>query len=309
MTFKPLLATTYDAEKTPITYPVLCSPKLDGIRCVVKYETPVTRALKPIPNKALQDILSGPALDWLDGELIVGHPASEKVFNRTTRVVMKQDLPITTDLGLAFYIFDDASVPSRPFKHRLAAAQAKVVAAKLNRYFPIDVMVIPHTQVNNEDELHKAYDAYLQLGYEGIMIRDPEAPYKFGRSTPKERILIKMKPHADSEATILHVEELLINGNEQEVNELGYARRSSSMEGLMPGGVMGALVVQDVTSGVQFSIGTGFTAAQRELFWKYRDRLIGKTVKYKYFPIGVVDKPRHPVFIGFREAWDMEPQV
>ena len=302
--FKPLLATTYDSEKTKINYPVLCSPKLDGIRCVVNYGKPLTRALKPVPNNALREVLSGDLLDFLDGELIVWPPYGDKVFNRTTRVVMKQEAAVGPNL--IYYIFDDISVPNRPFKHRLASAQAKIIAAKLNRTYPIEIELVQHVQVNNEEELHRAYENYLKLGYEGMMIRDPEAPYKFGRSTPKEGSLIKMKPQADSEAEILDIEELMINNNEQETNELGYAKRSSSMEGLVPGDVAGALVVRDIYSRVEFSIGTGLSAAQRKLFWKYREQLIGKIVNYKYFPVGIIDKPRHPVFVCFRDQWDLE---
>ena len=56
-------------------------------------------------------------------------------------------------------------------------------------------------------------------------------------------------------------------------------------------------------TGVEFEIGTGFTAAEREALWLAPP--IGKIVKYKFFPVGVKDRPRHPVFLGFREAEDM----
>lgn len=56
MAFKPLLAyTVKDADK--LDYPQMASPKLDGIRCVMQDDMPVSRTLKPIPNHYIQDEL------------------------------------------------------------------------------------------------------------------------------------------------------------------------------------------------------------------------------------------------------------
>lgn len=42
-----------------------------------------------------------------------------------------------------------------------------------------------------------------------------------------------------------------------------------------------------------------------EEIWNKQVELIGSTVKYKYFEIGVKDKPRFPIFCGFRDKRDM----
>ena len=57
--------------------------------------------------------------------------------------------------------------------------------------------------------------------------------------------------------------------------------------------------------GIEFSIGSGFSQQDRLEYWKSKDSLMGRTVKYKHFPIGVKDKPRHPIFLGFRDSIDM----
>jgi DNA ligase-1 len=56
---------------------------------------------------------------------------------------------------------------------------------------------------------------------------------------------------------------------------------------------------------VEFDLGTGFTSGQRRDLWVGRGKLKGKLVKYKFQPTGVKDKPRFPVFIGFRDARDL----
>lgn len=43
----------------------------------------------------------------------------------------------------------------------------------------------------------------------------------------------------------------------------------------------------------------------RRVHWSDRQALIGKTVKFKYQAIGTKDKPRIPVFLGWRDARDM----
>src|ERR1700743_2525812 len=72
---------------------------------------------------------------------------------------------------------------------------------------------------------------------------------------------------------------------------------------------LGGFHVRDIYSGVEFDIGTGFTLEQRKNLWdawqKNPKHLLGHIVKYKHFPVGVVDKPRHPIFLGFRDRRDM----
>ena len=54
-----------------------------------------------------------------------------------------------------------------------------------------------------------------------------------------------------------------------------------------------------------FSVGSGFTDAQRLDFWRNAESLIGKVIKYKSFTVGVKDKPRFPIFLGFRHKDDL----
>ncbi len=137
------------------------------------------------------------------------------------------------------------------------------------------------------------------------MLRGAEAPYKFGRSTFKEQFLVKLKRFEDSEAIILDVVQMHRNLNEAETDNLGYQVRSSKKSGMKPMPLVGAISVKDVKTGVQFEIGSGFTEDQRSELWQKRKILSGLVVKYRYQPAGVKDKPRFPVFLGFRSGIDM----
>ena len=83
----------------------------------------------------------------------------------------------------------------------------------------------------------------------------------------------------------------------------GYLERSYKDENLRADNTLGALVVVDEAQfpEVQFRIGSGFGEMERQELWRDSQRNIGRIVKYKYMPEGTMDKPRHPIFLGFRE--------
>jgi DNA ligase-1 len=140
------------------------------------------------------------------------------------------------------------------------------------------------------------------------MIRDPHGLYKFGRATAKSGELLKIKRFVDDEAVVVGVEELMHNENEAKTNALGRTERSTAKAGLRGAGTLGKLIVRR-QDGVEFGIGTGFTAQQRADLWDHRRRrgpLVGKLVTYKHFAnAGVKDAPRFPVFKAFRDATDL----
>ena len=123
MTFKPLLAyTVKDAEA--LRYPVLVSPKLDGIRCVIHNDQPVSRTLKPIPNRFIQSELG--FYPPFDGELMVGDPLDPAAFNKSTSGIMSHD----GEPAFTFWVFDWVNPHDLhlPFTERLATAKKPPVS-------------------------------------------------------------------------------------------------------------------------------------------------------------------------------------
>lgn len=290
MKFKPLLAANAVFEK--IKYPVLASPKLDGIRCCIVDGKALSRTLKPIPNAYVQRRLAHERFNGLDGELIVGSPTSKTCYRDTVSGVMS----VEGTPDFTYYVFDIYNY-DKGFQERFA---------ELNRAFAniYHVRRLPHVIVNDETELLEYEERQLIEGYEGVILRGMNSPYKFGRSTVNEGILTKVKRFADAEAEIIGFEEELKNENEATTNELGRTKRSSHAAGKVGKGTLGAFLVRDATTGVEFSVGTGLTADERALCWKERHALVGELIKYKSFEVGVKSKPRHPVFLGFRDRSD-----
>lgn len=290
---KPMLsASCNDTEQ--LVYPVLASPKLDGIRCLIIDGVAVTRNFKPVPNAAINAALNGVGLDGLDGELIVGDPKAYDCYRQTSSGVMSRDgAPDWT-----FWVFDDFSNPDLAFRERLDQAKRRV--AGVSMALRKRVRMVPHVLKKTAAELNEYEAQHLIAGYEGIMVRSPEGEYKYGRATAKEGTLFKIKRFTDGEARIVDFEEQMHNANEAKKDALGRTERSSHKAGKVPKGTLGALKVVDTQTGVDFDIGTGFTDEERAEIWAARPKWVGKVVRYKSLAVGVKERPRHPVYLGER---------
>lgn len=287
--FKCMLAV--DADLSKLTFPLLASPKLDGIRATVRNNVVYSRSNKPIPNKFIQAKLG--KFEHLDGELIVGPANAHNVMQTTMSGVMSED----GEPEFMFYLFDHLRDLNADYVDRLRTLEVKMPKSP---YVQLHDQVIIHTL-----EQLLTYEAQVvNSGYEGLILRSFLGKYKQGRSTVREGYLLKVKRFVDSEALVIGFEERMHNGNEATVSELGRTKRSSHKSGLVGRGDLGALACR-TGDGVEFNIGTGFDDDQRAAIWANQAQYLGKFAKFKFFPVGVKEAPRHPVFLGWRDARDM----
>lgn len=264
---KPNLAGKFDADKAK--FPCLASAKIDGIRALGLWGGLISRSLKEIPNRFVQSRFAD--VNGYDGELVMGEPFAKDCMQRTSSAVMS----IKGEPDVKFYVFDNWSHKGK-FTERYASLR--------DADHP-HVVVVPQVVINNQGELDVFEQDMVGIGYEGVMLRQPDARYKFGRSTTNEGGLLKLKRFEQDEAIIVGVEELV--------------RVDGSL-----GGMLGALVCQRLSDGTAFSIGSGFTQQQRQDLWI--DRPINKIVRYNHFAVsGVKTAPRFPTFAGFRHPHDM----
>ena len=290
--FKPMLAASCD-DLDQLVYPLLATPKIDGIRCLIIDGVAMSRSLKPIPNAFIQSIIGKPEFNGLDGELLVGSS-----FQQATSGIMSGD----GEPDFTYHVFDLWDRPAQSYYDRDEDLQLHVAVLASPR-----VVALQTVAITSRAELDAYSAEQLGLGHEGVMVRSPGSPYKQGRATFKEGFLTKLKPFADAEATVVGFEQRMHNGNTATTNALGRTERSSHQANLVPMGTLGALVCSNQAKwpGVTFNIGTGFDDATRAYIWANRDKAIGTTAKFKYQAIGTVDKPRIPVFLGFRDGRDV----
>lgn len=295
--FKPMLATDADLDK--LKFPLLASAKLDGIRAIVRGGVVYSRSNKPLPNHYVQIRLG--RFEHFDGELSVGDPTSKTCYRDTVSQVMSDE---KNGYDLQFHVFDHVQHLDEPYSIRSRILRDTMVKLdETERGLIEGLQVHLHCQhhVSTLPDLLELEEIMLNHGYEGLILRDPEAPYKMGRSTVKEGYLLKLKRFMDAEFEVIGFEERMHNANEAQTNELGRTKRSSAMAGLEGRGDLGAIVVRNA-DGLVFNVGTGFNDADRAEIWAHRNKYLGQRAKVKYFAIGMKDAPRHPVFLGWRSG-------
>jgi DNA ligase-1 len=302
-TIKPMLAATYGEDVKVLTFPLLGSPKIDGIRALIVDGVVQSRSGKPIPCPTVQRLLGRPELEGLDGELAVGPTYAKDLMQRTMSGVMsKSEMEPEELMSFSFNVFDKWDAAGR-YDARLSAAMTQVALAGI-----ACVRSISHVECKTQPDVLEFEAACLGSGYEGIMLNRPDSAYKNGRAgkTAKSE-LIKVKRFTDDEAIVVGATEMMHNDNEAFTDELGRTKRSTAKEGKRPAGVLGAFRLRAVTgrfAGVEFDC-SGFTAEQRKAYWADRDAWLGALVKFKHFDItGAVDAPRIPIFLGKRSPLD-----
>jgi DNA ligase-1 len=250
----------------------------------------VSRTFKPIRNTHVQNLLQQYLPDGIDGEITSGD-----TFQSSTSAVMtvggKPDFKVWV-----FDYLDPEGDEILPFHLRL------INSPTLDA--PFDFEVLYGHPVKTIEEVESYEKIFLENGYEGVMLRDPNGTYKFGRSTVRDNILLKLKRFEDDEAELISIEEKMSNQNPEELDAFGYVKRSASLDGMVPMNTTGTLIVRN-NNGMVFGIGSGLSDLMRDEIWNNKEKYIGRLIKYKYFPVGIKELPRHPVFLGFRDVEDI----
>jgi DNA ligase-1 len=301
----PMLAKDFDREL--LRFPVLTSPKIDGIRCVIEKSEdglidPYSRSGKIIRNKFIQQTIGLKPLLGLDGELVVGDFNAPDVYNKTSSGVMSAE----GEPDFTFYVFDIRYLSAEPYHHRMRQAMALCNWHAGVSVGKMRVVFLRQKAISNIDEFDEAEADYLSHGFEGMMVRHPDTAYKFGRSSPKIGELLKVKRFAHDEAEVVGFEEMQHNGNEALTNELGRTKRSTAKDGMLPAGMLGAFICRAPAYAETFNVSCGsMSMKDRKEAWEGRTGWLGATIRFKHLPHGAKDRPRHPLFAGRRDADDI----
>lgn len=295
---RPMLAckTPTEEEFRRLNYPMILSPKVDGVRAINYRGCLRSRSMKLIPNEHVQNLFGREELEGLDGELVVGNPWDKNLMQNTMNVMSYNDVP-----DVRFYVFDRFG--SNIYAKRFIDLMEFLPTLRQD---PVKILFMPYQIVQSYDDVLEREAHYLEQGYEGVMLRSLDGPYKQGRSTLREQYLIKVKRFTDSEAVVIGFKPLMRNHNEQFRDERGYAKRATVSANKTADAQLGAFIVRCLETGEEFNVGSGFTEAQRVQFWADRQQYVGRILKYKSFKVtGVKTAPRFPIFLGFRSPEDM----
>jgi DNA ligase-1 len=284
---KPMLAggTITGVEEYSGDFPVVVSPKYDGYRCVTGIQKAYSRTLKPIPSLYVQSVLKF-LPPGLDGELTSGDN-----FQSSCAITRISEDPIP----FVYNVFDCFSegISELPWSDRLEYAKFSVETFQLSKpEYAHHVTLSSYDVAYNLQELKESHDRLRTA--EGVMIRLTNYPYESGK---RSKSLIKVKGFTQSEAIVLEVIQEKYGEGLKTVPEhlWGTTKERAS-----------ALRCKWLENGEVFKIGTGFNHEDKSYFWHNQEEVLGKIVTFKYLESGTKDKPRHPVFLGFRPEWDTE---
>lgn len=159
------------------------------------------------------------------------------------------------------YMVFDAPYIKEPFNKRYEF----LCSLDQNNNFKITEQVL----CNSNDHLLEYFNNIIENGGEGVMLRDTNSFYEGKRS----KTLTKVKPFEDAEGEVI-----------------GYEEGTGKYVGLL-----GALKLKDIKSGVVFNCGSGLLDSQRsaDLY------PLGTIITYKYFGL-TKGTPRFPIFLRIR---------
>jgi len=192
----------------------------------------------------------------LDGELWIGYGKFEETVS-----IVHSETPDDRWKRVRFMVFD-APHAKGTFEERMQFLQATLPEG--NRF----VRVVAQQRCQGVAQLLAERDRVVRLGGEGLMLRQPASAYEAGRSST----LLKVKPYDDAEATVI-------------AHEPGKGKYA---------GKLGALRVR-TDDGREFSIGSGFSDAQRE-----SPPPVGTVITYRFRGLTAKGIPRFPSFLRIR---------
>ncbi len=278
----------------PVTYPVRVEPKLDGLRCVavkqggvVTFYTRNGTVLETLPK--IKAALEGIAFDniVLDGE------AMGDDWNESASVLMAKKTK-HDDSNIMYNVFDamplDAWIEQKC--DMVYADRVEFVKILLADTKDIPVRQVPHIMAKDEAELLAFFQKCMDEGFEGVMLKTLDTPYKFKRSDH----ILKLKP-------VVTYEGVIVSNYE--------GRRGTKREGLW-GGFNVVL-----PNGVITRLGGGFSDALKvSIQLDGPDSFLGKIVEIEAQPDPMTKdgltkdgKARFPVFTRFRDEDDVDPKV
>lgn len=292
-TFKPFLLPNDEVDLNKLQYPLLASIKLDGIRAIFMNGELYSRSLKVLPNTNLH-IKFAHLKEYskrhniiLDGELY----CKSVPFNDLSGIIRSDNQELPDDL--AFWCFDLLTQENWSFEERVKQYNKLEGLAHLEK-------VVQH-EVFNKADIDNLFEASLSAGFEGLVLRNPNSKYKFGRATIKENIAYKVKPFITLDAKIIDIKQATEakEGSEKTINELGYSRTSQKKDDRVLINKASVFVV--LYEGKELGVSIAATDIEKEEIWAHKEQYIGRWIEYKGLLVGSKDLPRHPVFIRYRD--------
>ena len=268
--FECMLAHDGANHESKITGKKILQKKLDGVRCltVVDYEsrtvTMYTRNGKELINfPHITDYLTT-NLDNIARSYVIDGEIMSATFQDLMKQVHRKDNVQSSDAVLN--VFD--IIPLSEFKSGKGSMgqrrRLNFIKENFSKIFGDSgcIEIVSWIEVDldtlvGEVEFKDFNKQMLDQGYEGVMIKDVDAPYECKRTVS----WLKQKPFIEVSLAVVGVEE-------------GTGKNE---------GRLGAIICEGTDDGkfIRVNVGSGFTDDQRIEFWDAKDSLIGQIVEVR----------------------------
>jgi len=252
-----------------VTGEKLIEVKLDGVRVItIVYPDgrvdQFSRNGKELVNfPHIKEQLATVASGFTEPMVLDGEVMSTSFQDLMKQVHRKSDVNAKDAL---LYLFD--AVPLADFEQGKCLTEQIHRSEWLKDWYNGNIEALPHIRTLAQELVDLDTDAgqkrfrainqsAIDGGYEGIMIKEVSAPYECKRSVA----WLKLKPFIEVSLEVIDVEE----GTGKNVGRLG------------------ALVCSGVDDGraIKVNVGSGFSDADRDEFWNYRDECVGNVVEVR----------------------------
>lgn len=287
---EPMLAATWNPDKTKLRYPVAVQPKLDGERMIVKmgnnellYRKRSNREinhLKQIFDNELKKFIELiPYNIELDGELYIHGLKLNQI-----QKIIKNEINISEHVNkLIYYIFTFNIVDPLPFDKRNELLTSAWNSYILEYGIPKNFSILDTRICNNKNEIFTIHKYYIENNFEGTMIYKlandannekyiAESLYKSGRSNN----LLKHKDFFDEEGIVVGVH-------------------------TNTGTVKGLVFSIKIPNGKELDMELSMKESEKIIYMNDPKLAIGRKVTYKYQEYSEYEIPRFAVVKCFRD--------
>jgi len=266
----PMLAKAYEEGKT--TYPCFIQPKLNGVRCLVtrksedefeflsrkhkRYDT-----LEHLIPELRQIMEVG---ETFDGEVYIHGRAFQKIASWVKKVQPESK-------KLQYWIYDVVDTA------KTGLERCVLLRDRFNDKEFMGITRLTTIRISSHEELKRHHDKFVQRGFEGAIIRNPNAVYEFFRTGN----LRKYKEFKDAEFEIV-----------------GYTKGSGLHEGCIIFTCQGQTKKKKKFT---FNVTPKFSLEERRKMYEDGESFIGKELTVRYQELSQDEVPIFPVGIVIRD--------
>jgi len=269
----PMKAQNFNDYEHKITFPVYIQPKLNGQRLLLESDgTAQSKQGEDIAfpahwNDDIQKLINLNMIpNGLDGEVFAGY---QKQGGLSLQQIISSFRKANENTPkLKYYVYDiPSNEPQRMRMSKLLDLQAQMLSIGIT-----NIVIGEIERVSRSEDVDMFYNLWLEDGAEGMVYRNTEAVYEFGKRSYN---LIKRKPRQDAEALVLNVV--------ADKNNAG-------------------LMTCQLQNGVEFKLLMRVDSHPEIDYRKHHNAitLVGKHIQFEYEELSDDGVPTKPVGVGLR---------